>query len=96
MKIKDILSKEPISTKNKRFNKYENKLLIDKIYNENKEIKVIKILELTFNEVLIIFRKKLNYYKDKEVIKLIEKNIKGLDLLENNNYDDNDNLIDNP
>lgn len=92
-KIKDILSKEPISTKNKKSNKYENKLIIDKIYKEGKELKVIKILELTFNELFIIYRKKLNYFKDKEIINKIEKKINGLDLLINNNYDDIDYLI---
>ena len=93
MKMKDILSKEQISRKYKKFNEYENKIIIEKIYKENKEKKVMKILKLTFNELFIIFRKKLKCQKDETLIKKISKKIKGLDLLKNNNYDDVDYLI---
>ena len=46
-KIKDILCQNKISTKYSTLDKYENKKIIDKIYEENKEINIIKILELT-------------------------------------------------
>ena len=91
--MKDILSKEQISRKYKKFNEYENKIIIEKIYKEKKEKKVMKILKLTFNELFVIFRKKLNYTKDETSIKQISEKIKGLDLLKNNNYDDVDYLI---
>ena len=58
MKIKDILKGQPISSKYKTYNDDENKKIIDDIYRQKKEIKVINILELTFEELLIIFRKK--------------------------------------
>ena len=64
-KIKDILSNQPITTKNKKSHKYENRLIINKIYEEKKETKVIKILELTFKELFIIFRKKFELNEDK-------------------------------
>lgn len=93
MKIKDIISQIPIAQKYKKYNKEENKILIDNIYKEKKEKKVKKILELTFNELFIIFRNKLNDEKDKEDIKKISKKIKGLDLLKSQNYEDFDFLI---
>ena len=89
MKIKDILSQEKISTKYSTFQENENELIIRKIYEEGKETRIIKILELTFEELFIIFRRKLNYYKDEEEIENIADKIEGLDLLEeNNNYCD--------
>ena len=44
MKIKDILSEQEISSKYKTYNKFENKIIIEKIYKEQKQIKVIKII----------------------------------------------------
>ena len=89
MKIKDILSQEKISTKYSTFQENENEIIINKIYEEGKETRIIKILELTFKELFIIFRRKLNYYKDEEEIGNIADKIEGLDLLEeNNNYCD--------
>ena len=85
MKIKDILSEQPISTKYSTFNSFENKLIIDKIYKENKEIKVIKILELAFEELLIIYRRTLKDPEDMEKLEKIKTKIEGLDLLEKNN-----------
>ncbi len=87
MKIKDILSETPIKI-NSRIDKAYNKKIIEKIYKEGKELKVIQILELTFKELFIIFRKKLNKKEDEEEIKNIAKKIEGLDLLDNNNYPD--------
>ena len=92
-KIKDILKNQPISTKNKKSDEYENSLIIDKIYKEKKEVKVMKILELTFKELFIIFRRKLNKHDDKKELKNIDKKIKELDLITNNEYDDISYLI---
>ena len=85
MKIKDILSEQPISTKYSTFDRYENKKIIDKIYKENKEINVIKILELTFEELYIIYRNKLKEPEDMEKLEEIKAKIEGLELLEENN-----------
>ena len=88
-KIKDILSEEEITPKNKNFDRYENRLILEKLYKrKEKEKKVIKILELTFREILIIFRRNFNCEKDKEALEIIKEKIEGLDLLENNNYKD--------
>ena len=88
MKIKNILSETPIKI-NSRIDKAYNKKIIEKIYKEGKELKVIQILELTFKELFIIFRNKLNVKGDEEEIKNIKKKIKGLDLLnDNTNYPD--------
>ncbi len=35
--MKDILSNLPISKKYKKYNEYENKVIIDKIYKEKKK-----------------------------------------------------------
>ena len=89
MKMKDILSEQEISSKYKTYNKFENKIIIEKIYKEQKQIKVIKILDLTFEELFIIFRKNLKNDKDKEKIVKIAKKIEDLDLLkEDNKYED--------
>ena len=87
MKIKDIFSETPIKM-NSRINNDYNKKIIEKINKEGKEIKVIQILELTFKELFIIFRKKLNKKEDEEELKNIAKKIEGLDLISNNNYQD--------
>ena len=60
MKISDIFSEQDISPRYLIFHKNYNRKLIDRIYEEKKEINVIKILELTFEELFIIFRRKLN------------------------------------
>ena len=95
MKIKDIFLEEPKGTLYSHLKKDYNKKIIEKIYKEGKEIKVIQILELTFKELFIIFRKKLNKKEDEEEIKNIAKKIEGLDLLDdNNNYPDINNCFD--
>jgi hypothetical protein len=58
--MKDILSEIPITTKNKKSHKFENKFIVEKLYKEEKEKKVIQILDLTFRELFIIFRS--NWY----------------------------------
>ena len=94
MKISDILMNQEISTKYSTLGRYENRKIIEKIYAEKEEINVIKILELTFEELFIIFRRKL---KDKEDMKKLEEmkdKIEGLDLNEiNNEYEDFEWLI---
>ena len=93
-KLVDILRNQKISTKNKNSDKYQNKTIIDKIYKEKKEERVMKILELEFKELLIIFRRKLNKPEDEKELKKIEKKIEGLDLITNDDYDDTKYLID--
>ena len=94
MKISDILCQQKISSKYTKFDEYENKKIIEKIYEEKKEIKVIKILELTFEELFIIFRRKLNDPDDMNKLEEIKDKIKGLDLLkENNKYKDIEYLL---
>ena len=90
MKIKDILIEKKISTKYKTKDIFENKIIIEEIYKKQYEQKVIQILELTFEDLLILFRKKLNDFEDIEYIKTnIEEKIKGLDLIDNyNKYED--------
>ena len=96
MKIKDILKEQNISTKYRTLNYDENRKIIEDIYRKNKELKVIKILELTFEELLVIFRKKINYQKDEILINKIAKKIGDLDLLsDNDKYDDIFYLIEN-
>ena len=89
MKISDILSE---SKYNRTFNNvvdYHNRKIIDKIYEEKKERNVIKIFELTFEELFIIFRRKLNNSEDSKKLEDIKNKIKGLDLLEESNkYED--------
>ena len=92
-KLVDILKNQQISTKNKKSNEYQNRIIIDKIYEEKKENRIIQILELTFKELFIIFRKKLNKYEDIQELKIISKKIKELDLITNDDYDDIDYLI---
>ena len=94
MKISDILIEQDISSKYTNYFKEYNKNLINKIYEEKKEIKVIKILELTFEELFIIFRRKLNDPNDINKLEEIKDKIKGLDLIEENNkYKDVEYLI---
>ena len=88
MKIKDILSKHPISTKFSTFDRFENKKIIEKIYRENKEINVIKILELTFEELLIIYRRSLKDPEDMKKLEEFKSKIEGLDLENENKYKD--------
>ena len=87
-KLKTVFSDIEISHKYKKFDKEYNKTTIENIYNEGKETNIIKILNLTFEELFIIFRRKLNFYKDRKKVKDIEKKIEGLDLLKNDNYKD--------
>ena len=94
MKIKEILCEQELNPENKKSYRYSNKKLIEKIYEEKKETNVIKILELTFEELFIIYRRKLNNSEDIKKIEEIKDKIIGLDLLEENNkYKDIEYLI---
>ena len=94
-RISDILSENKISSKYKKFDKYENKKIIDKIFKEKKEINIIKILELTFEELFIIYRRKLNAPEDMKKLEEMKDKIKGLDLLDQKGkYKDIKNLTD--
>ena len=87
MKISDIIYEKEISLK--YLDKNHNKNIIDKIYKEKEEISAIKILELTFEELFIIFRRKLNDTEDMKKLEEIKDKIEGIDLLEmNNEYED--------
>ena len=88
-KLSDFLLKNKISSKYTSCDEYENKKIIKNIYKENKEKKVMKILELTFEELFVIFRRKLNDNEDKKKLKEIYKKIEGLNINgKNNNYKD--------
>ena len=80
MKISDIIYEQK---DNIILDDYNTKI-IDRIYEEKKERNVIKILELTFEEVLIIFRRKLNDPEDIKKLEEMKDKIGGLDLLEKN------------
>ena len=87
MKISDIIYEKEISLKYQ--DKDHNKNIIDKIYKEKEEIYAIRILELTFEELFIIFRRKLNDTEDMKKLEEIKDKIEGIDLLEmNNEYKD--------
>ena len=89
MKISDIIYEKEISLKYRPLDKNHNKNIIDKIYKEKEEIYAIRILELTFEELFIIFRRKLNDTEDMKKLEEIKDKIEGIDLLEmNNEYKD--------
>ena len=81
----EILKEKPISTKYSKSRRYENKKIIDEIYKENKEKNVIKILELTYDELFIIYRIKLKKPEDLKKLEEIKDKIEGLNLQEENN-----------
>ena len=69
-KLGNIFKRLPISTKYTNFKSEENKKIITKIYKDKDKNKIlINILELKFEEGLILFRRK--YEKDKIKIKEI-------------------------
>ena len=89
MKISDILSEPKYYRTFNNVVDDHNRKIIDKIYEEKKERNVIKIFELTFEELFIIFRRKLNNSEDSKKLEDIKNKIKGLDLLEESNkYED--------
>jgi len=89
MKISDIIYEKEINPTYRYFVQNHNKNIIDKIYKEKEEISAIKILELTYEELFIIFRRKLNDTEDMKKLEEIKDKIEGIDLLEmNNEYED--------
>lgn len=78
--LKEILSEINISAKYTNFQENYNKKIIDKIYEEKTQKNIMKILELTLREILIIFRKRLNNEKNDELFKekKLDEKIKGL------------------
>ena len=87
-KLKTIFFND-ISTKYKKnADINNNKLLIEKIYEEKKETDIIKILELTFEELLNIFRRTISSELQEKInnIKNFDKNFRYLtDLIEEEN-----------
>ena len=75
MKIRDILMEEEISSKYSTLDNFENRKIIQEIYEKQKHKKVIQILELTFEEILLLFRQKLDIPEDKKSIQLISEKI---------------------
>ena len=65
-KIKNILSNK-ISSKYLVAGENHNEILIQKVYNEKKETNIIKILELTFRELLNVFRGTINTELEKKI-----------------------------
>jgi hypothetical protein len=89
--LKDIFINTELSKKYKHYPKDANEKLINKIYEENKEIALIKILNLTYGEVFEIFMRKIT--KDKIISPELEQKIEGTNILENNELRDIDALI---
>lgn len=96
-KLKQIFLEIKISDKYKHHKDNENEILINKIYDNKRkfsEEKVKKIFDLTFLELLHIFRGKIN--KNNENIKLsIESKLKGVNLLIDSKYEGIESLINN-
>jgi hypothetical protein len=90
MKIKDIYFNFKISEKYVHFSEDINKKLINKIYEEQKETAVIKILNLTYIEAFDIFRRKI---MGKDISPELKNKIKGTDFLDTNRFKDFDCLI---
>ena len=72
--IKEIYLKYPISNKYKKYEKDINKNLIERVYSENKEIEVIKILDKTYIE---IFNKLMEIELEKFCNEILEKDEKN-------------------
>ena len=66
MKLKCILSNK-ISSKFSNIDENHNKFLIENIYKEKKEIYIMNILELTFRELLNIFRGTISVELQKKI-----------------------------
>lgn len=77
-KICSIYKEKNMSSKYSTYDKNENAKIIDEIYEEKEKNKtIINILELTFQELLILFRQKLNYEKDQVKLKEILSKFEG-------------------
>ena len=91
MKLKDIYFNYKISEKYIHYDKDTNKKLINKIYKEEKEIAVIKILNLTYIEAFEIFRRKIK--EEKDINQELKNKINGTNFLDNKKFKDFDCLI---
>jgi hypothetical protein len=90
MKIKDIYFNYQISDKYVHYDRDINKKLIDKIYKEQKETAVIKILNLTYIEAFDIFRRKI---MGKDIKPELKSKINGTGFLDNKKFKDFDCFI---
>ena len=88
MKLKDIYSNYGISKKYSKSNKDINKKLINKIYKENKEKDIIKILNLTYIEAFNIFRRRI-----KDIKPELKNKINKTDFLDNKKFKDFDDFL---
>ena len=86
MKLKDIYFNYKISEKYIHYDKDTNKKLINKIYKEEKEIAVIKILNLTYIEAFEIFRRKIK--EEKDINQELKNKINGTDILDTTKFKD--------
>ena len=82
-KIKDILCREEISSKYTTLDRYENRHIVERIMHEQNEI-IIKILDLTYEEIFILFRRELKCKNDKSKLEEILKKFDGLNFLNDN------------
>ena len=73
--LKDIFINTKLSKKYKHYPKDLNKNLINKIYEENKETSLIKILNLKYGEVFEIYIRKI---KNEELSSELKKKLKEL------------------
>ena len=88
--LKDIFINTKLSKKYKHYPKDSNKNLINKIYEENKETSLIKILNLKYGEVFEIYIRKI---KNEELSSELREKIEGTNILENEELKDIDWLI---
>ena len=88
--LKDIFINTKLSKKYKHYPKDSNKNLINKIYEENKETSLIKILNLKYGEVFEIYIRKI---KNEELSSKLKEKIEGTNILENEELKDIDWLI---
>ena len=82
--LRDLYYNSTISTKYKKkiFSSYDaNKLIIQKIYKDKEEIETIKILNLTYKELLQVLTRNIRYINFE-----LEKKIEGISILEDNEF----------
>ena len=81
-KIKDILCREEISSKYSTFQPYENRFTVEEIMQDKEQNEIIiKILDLTYEEIFILFRRELKCENDKSKLEEILKKFDGLNFL---------------
>ena len=90
--MKEIFSKQKQSSKYKNFESNTNVYIIKKIFEEKDEEKietnVKKILDLTYEELLVIFRRRLEFPGDKEKIEEIKKKVGDIGSFKSDIYKD--------